>query len=103
MSEKFGKLIEQQVVIMDLKGLSLSPNSKAIGVFRECSHIDQVSWRTVVTVPSLTACPCQAYFPETLGACFLINAPWIFHPLWAIVRPWLDPHTRDKFHVLGED
>lgn len=44
----------------------------------------------------------QAFFPETLGHCFLINAPWIFHPLWAIVKPWLDSHTRSKFHVLGE-
>jgi hypothetical protein len=33
---------------------------------------------------------------------FFLNSPWIFRPLWAIVRPWLDPVTKRKFHVLGE-
>ena len=27
----------------------------------------------------------------------------IFTPLWAIIRPWLDPVTRDKFRVLGSN
>lgn len=43
----------------------------------------------------------QAYYPETLGEMFIINAPWVFTPLWAMIRPWLDPVTRAKFHVLG--
>lgn len=27
----------------------------------------------------------------------------IFKPIWAMLRPWLDPVTRTKFHVLGSD
>jgi hypothetical protein len=27
----------------------------------------------------------------------------IFKPLWAMIRPWLDPTTREKFHVLGSN
>lgn len=27
----------------------------------------------------------------------------IFTPLWALLRPWLDPVTRAKFHVLGSN
>lgn len=52
--------------------------------------------------PALPAPTCaQAYYPETLGELFIINAPWVFTPLWAMVRPWLDPVTAAKFHVLG--
>lgn len=25
----------------------------------------------------------------------------MFQPIWALIRPWLDPVTRSKFHVLG--
>ncbi len=43
----------------------------------------------------------QAYYPETLANLYIINAPWIFHPLWALIKPWLDPVTKNKFHILG--
>ena len=38
-----------------------------------------------------------------MGALFIINAPWIFQPLWAMIKPWLDPVTKAKFHVLGSN
>jgi hypothetical protein len=27
----------------------------------------------------------------------------LFQPLWAIIKPWLDPVTKDKFFVLGSN
>jgi hypothetical protein len=30
---------------------------------------------------------------------FLINAPWIFKPLFAMMKPWVDTVTIQKFHV----
>lgn len=82
-SERRGQLVDKQLIILDLKGLSLLPNQTGINIFKETVRID------------------QNYYPETLGHFFIINAPWIFTPLWALLRPWLDPVTRDKFSVLG--
>eukprot|EP01147_Barroeca_monosierra_P006637 gene6637-9424_t len=82
-SERRGYLVEKQVVILDLKNMSFSPNSRGLSVFRECIRVD------------------QQYYPEMLGEMYLVNAPWIFQPFWAIISPLLDPVTRAKFHVLG--
>jgi dihydropteroate synthase len=41
-SKRRGELIEQQVVILDLKGLSMAPNSTGVSVFKETIRIDQV-------------------------------------------------------------
>eukprot|EP00041_Stephanoeca_diplocostata_P011612 m.192048 g.192048 ORF g.192048 m.192048 type:complete len:108 (-) comp18606_c0_seq4:676-999(-) len=75
--------VEKQIIICDLKGLSMWPHNAAMKVFRETIRID------------------QAYYPERLKVLYMINAPWIFRPIWAMVRPWLDPVTKDKFHILG--
>lgn len=84
-SEKHGKLIENQLIILDLADMSMSLNTQGLDIFKETIRVD------------------QRYYPERLGALFIINAPWIFKPLWAILKPWLDPVTREKFHVLGSD
>lgn len=82
-SERRGAVVDKQVIILDLKGLSLLPNQTGISLFKETIRID------------------SSYYPETLGHFYIINAPWIFMPLWALIKPWLDPVTRDKFTVLG--
>mmetsp|Transcript_31107 Transcript_31107/g.81514 ORF Transcript_31107/g.81514 Transcript_31107/m.81514 type:complete len:336 (-) Transcript_31107:150-1157(-) len=81
-SEEQGKPVEKQIIISDLKGLSLWPNSKAFAVFKETIRID------------------QEYYPERLQAIYFINAPLIFTTIFAAIRGWLDPVTKDKFHVL---
>jgi len=82
-SKHHGKLIEDQVIIMDMKGLSLWPNTTAMSVFKLILGID------------------QAHYPERLFTTFILNAPWIFSGIWAVVRPWMDDKTKDKFHVYG--
>ncbi len=70
---------------MDLANLSFKPDKHAIPIFKQTINID------------------SNFYPERLGAFFIINAPWIFKSLWALVRPWLDARTQRKFHVLGSD
>ena len=41
------------------------------------------------------------YFPERLGYMYIINSPWIFKPLWAMIRPWLDQNTVAKIRIFG--
>lgn len=77
--------VTQHTVIMDLNKLSFRMDSRATKLFKDTIDID------------------QSYYPERLGLLFLINAPWIFKPLWSLISRWIDPHTCEKFHVLGAD
>merc|ERR1711988_1367001 len=60
------------------------PHRAAFSAFRETVRID------------------QTYYPETLAHLFLINCPWTFRGTWKIIKPWIDPKTREKFHALGK-
>lgn len=41
----------------------------------------------------------ESFYPETLGRVYVHGAPWIFKPIWSILRPLLDPVVRDKVHL----
>lgn len=81
----YGPAVTQVIIIMDLANLSFKPDRHALPLFRQTMNID------------------TSFYPERLGAFFIINAPWIFRSLWALVRPWLDPRTQAKFHICGSD
>ena len=36
-----------------------------------------------------------------MGKFYIINAPWAFSAVWAVVRPWLDEVTVAKIEILG--
>ena len=36
-----------------------------------------------------------------MGKFYIINAPWAFSAVWAIIRPWLDEVTVAKIEILG--
>lgn len=38
----------------------------------------------------------EAHFPESLGSLLIHKAPWLFTPIWAIVKKWLDPVVASK-------
>lgn len=84
-SEFYGKPVTKQTIVFDLKGLVYSLDTNALSTFRACLKID------------------EAYYPERLDHFFMINVPWYFTALWAIVKPWIDPVTAEKFVLLGSD
>jgi len=43
------------------------------------------------------------YYPERLGHLFVVNAPWVFNAIWAIVKGWIDPVTRSKITVCKQE
>lgn len=47
----------------------------------------------------------EARYPETLGVFCMHKAPMIINPIWAIIKPLLDPVVRDKivFTYTGDD
>jgi hypothetical protein len=36
----------------------------------------------------------QDYYPEQLGQMMIVNAPYLFSTVWAIIKVWLDEKTR---------
>ena len=85
LSQKHSKKISQVFVIFDNKSLSMMPSSYIFGVLRRIVFID------------------DRYYPERLFKTVLINSPWFFTAVWAIVKPWLDEKTAKKVEILGND
>jgi len=40
-------------------------------------------------------------YPETVHRIYLIHSPSAFPVIWKAIRPWLDPDTSEKIHVLS--
>lgn len=82
-SRERGALVETSCTIMDLKGISISSVYQVIGYVREASAIG------------------QNYYPERMGKFYCINAPFGFSTAFKIFKPFLDPVTVNKIHILG--
>lgn len=41
-------------------------------------------------------------YPETLARVYVHAAPWIFKPVWAILKPLLDPVVREKIRLTSD-
>jgi len=82
-SRKAGYLLETCCTIFDAKGVGLSNFSQVAGYLQRASAIS------------------QNHYPERLGKLYIINAPWGFSSIFAVVKRFLDPVTVAKIHVLG--
>jgi len=81
---KTGTRIYKTVSVLDLDGIGMGHSSgKFTGPARSVMDIDQ--W----------------FYPESLQKMYVVNAPWVFKAIWAIVRPWLHPITQSKIQVCG--
>lgn len=76
----------KQVFVIDLKDVALG------------SMITKKAIRDM-TVGIMSAA--NAYFPETMWKCFIINAPFIFRSAYAIVSPFIHEVTKQKIKILG--
>ena len=45
----------------------------------------------------------QAFYPESLGRCFILNAPWMFSGFWRLIRPLLDPVVTRKIEFVRRE
>lgn len=75
--------VETVLVIVDLKGFSLSQ-------FWQMKDLARMSFQIS-----------QDYYPETMGQVKIINAPLSFTSMWAVMKPWLARETVDKVDILG--
>jgi hypothetical protein len=85
LSKQFNRPIEKQVIVFNLESLSYSLDTRSLSVFRRIISCD------------------QDFYPERLKHFFVINAPWYFTAIWSVVKPWIDPVTREKMQIIGSD
>ncbi|KAF8173762.1 CRAL-TRIO domain-containing protein [Mycena galopus ATCC 62051] len=82
-SAAIGHPVETSLTILDLGGVSLSNFIRVKDYIAATTYIG------------------QNYYPECMGAFYIINAPWAFTAVWAAIKPWLDEVTVKKVHILG--
>ena len=83
-SRAAGRPVRHTMTVVDLAGLSLARFNTARPVVVALTRID------------------QEYYPEFLGDLILVNAPWVFTAIWAVVSPMLGARTQRKVQVFGE-
>jgi hypothetical protein len=83
-SRAAGRPVRQTMTIVDLAGLSLGRFNTARPVVLALTRLD------------------QDYYPEFLGDLILVNAPWVFTAVWAVVAPLLGQRTQRKVQVFGD-
>ena len=44
---------------------------------------------------------CGDKFPETMGATYIINAPWYFRAIWKVVKTFINAETAKKVRVCS--
>jgi len=77
-----GHPVETFCTILDLKNVSLSNFYSVKDYISQASSIG------------------QDRYPETMGKFYIINAPWAFAAVWAVIKPWLDEVTVNKINIL---
>eukprot|EP01038_Epipyxis_sp_PR26KG_P018224 gene18224-25636_t len=81
-SEKYGKQIDKIVTVHDCTGLVFSLDFDIIKYLRVMLYID------------------QNYFPERMKIDIVINAPWFFPGIFALISPFMDEVTKKKFKIV---
>lgn len=68
-------------------------------------HLEDFGWSTAPPLRTVqdTTRILGGHFPERLGHCVLYKAPFVFWTLWSMVKPLLDPVTRDKVVMISGD
>jgi hypothetical protein len=77
--------VTQTCTILDLNDIKLGTASAAYKFVKPASEMAQNN------------------YPEILGNMFILNAPFLFTGIWAIVRMWIDDKTKEKIHILGSN
>ena len=84
-SHHYKKNITQQICVCDMNYIKLGLDTTTLQYFIRACAID------------------LAYYPERLKKFYIINAPFFFRTIWAVVKPFLGPKTLAKIVIIGSD
>ena len=62
-----------------------------------------LTWLAPFPPPPPPPSPCQKHYPEMLLKTHFLNCKWFFQALWKVISGWLDPVTRAKFSIAGQN
>ena len=82
-SRAVGHPVETFCTILDLQGVTLSNFYRVKDYVMAAARIG------------------QDRYPEIMGKFYIINAPWAFSAVWAMIKGWLDEVTVGKIDIIG--
>ncbi|KAJ8598927.1 hypothetical protein CTAYLR_009835 [Chrysophaeum taylorii] len=85
-SQATGLTRYKQVYVLDLAPLALGPLVRRGDVRKLTGEIMGLG---------------SQYYPEGMWKIFIINAPFIFRTVYAVISPFIHPVTKDKIKILG--
>ncbi|KAK2999320.1 hypothetical protein RJ639_024443 [Escallonia herrerae] len=75
-------------------------NEKLIGVL----DLQQLSYKNIDARGLITGFQfLQAYYPERLAKCYLLNMPWFFVSVWRMVSRFLEKATLEKIVIVSNE
>ncbi|KAJ2007606.1 phosphatidylinositol transfer protein csr1 [Coemansia thaxteri] len=93
-------MVDYTVYLMEVARVVLHPPVEKVCLLVDTtdmsmSNMDWNFFRTFLTY-------LEHYYPECLGLVLIYNASWVFHGLWKLIRPLLDPVVASKVHFAAD-
>eukprot|EP00049_Salpingoeca_infusionum_P014971 m.287009 g.287009 ORF g.287009 m.287009 type:complete len:331 (-) comp15786_c2_seq1:1396-2388(-) len=83
-SEEIGQQRYKYILIVDMKGVGLSiVGGKKRNILQKIFSVGADN------------------FPESIWKIFVINTPFMFRGIWAMIKPWIHPITQAKVNIHG--
>ncbi|KAK1425467.1 hypothetical protein QVD17_20819 [Tagetes erecta] len=97
--KKFVVHLLDKTVASGFKGKEIG-NEKLIGVL----DLDQIGYKNVDARALITGFQfLQAYYPERLKKCYILNMPWFFVSVWKLVSRFLEKATLEKIVIVTNE
>ncbi|CAA2960637.1 Hypothetical predicted protein [Olea europaea subsp. europaea] len=97
--KKFVVHVLDKTIASSFKGREVG-NEKLIGIL----DLQQLSYKNVDARGLITGFQfLQAYYPERLAKCYLLNMPWFFVSVWRFVSRFLEKATLEKIVIVTNE
>ncbi|XP_076937674.1 sec14 cytosolic factor-like [Bidens hawaiensis] len=97
--KKFVVHLLDKVIASGFKGKEIG-NEKIIAVL----DLDQLGYKNVDARGFITGFQfLQAYYPERLKKCYILNMPWFFVSVWKMISRFLEKATLEKIVIISNE
>ncbi|PSS13378.1 CRAL-TRIO domain-containing protein [Actinidia chinensis var. chinensis] len=97
--KKFVVHLLDKTIASSFKGREIG-NEKLVGVL----DLQQITYKNIDARGLITGFQfLQAYYPEHLAKCFLLNMPWFFVSVWRVVSRFLEKATLEKIVIVSNE
>jgi len=91
-------MLKMLVFVLEKAAELAPPGVEKFCTIFDCSGfgINQMDWPFVKDAIQIL----QNFYPERLGALYVVNYPMIINMLWKMIKPWLDNRTSEKIQFV---